>query len=64
MKTVKITETFDGFPNGKDEIRFTKGEEPTVSNAFADLIVAKGLATESGQAEEPAADDSSKETTP
>ncbi|WP_264045518.1 hypothetical protein [Methylobacterium flocculans] len=46
MKTVRITETFDGFPNGKDEVRFTKGEEPTVSVAFADLIVGKGLAKE------------------
>lgn len=46
MKTVRITETFDGFPNGKDEVRFIKGEEPTVSDAFADLIVGKGLAKE------------------
>ena len=49
MKTIRITETFDGFPNGKDEVRFTKGEEPTVSNAFADLITGKGLATEISQ---------------
>jgi len=46
MKTIRITETFDGFPNGKDEVRFCKGEEPTVSNDFADLIVGKGLAKE------------------
>lgn len=46
MKTLRITETFDGFPNGKDEVRFTKGEEPTVSDAFAELIIGKGLAKE------------------
>ncbi|MHC2016310.1 hypothetical protein [Methylobacterium sp. CM6247] len=46
MKTIRITETFDGYPNGKDEKRFTKGDEPEVSNEFADLLVEKGLAKE------------------
>lgn len=46
MKTVRITETFDGYPNGKDEVRFVKGEEPTLSDAFAALVIGKGLAKE------------------
>lgn len=64
MKTVRITETFDGFPNGKEEVRFTKGDEPTLSNAFAGLIVGKGLAIETGDGgpdDEPAATDQNKD---
>lgn len=48
MKTVRIIETFDGFPNGKDERRFTKGEEPELSNEYADLLIKKGHAEEIG----------------
>ncbi|GEP11129.1 hypothetical protein [Methylobacterium gnaphalii] len=55
MKTVRITETFDGYPNGKDERRFTKGDEPEVSDAFADLIIGKGLAKEIDPKPAPAA---------
>lgn len=46
MKTVEITEDFDGYPTGKDERRFTAGERPELSNAYADLLIAKGLARE------------------
>lgn len=50
MKTVRILETFDGYPNGTDEERFVAGETPTLSDDFADLIVGKGLAKEIGAA--------------
>lgn len=46
MKTIRILESFDGFPNGKDEKRFTKGDEPEVSNEYAKLLIDKGLAKE------------------
>lgn len=46
MKTVRITETFDGYPNDKDERRFSAGDEPELSDKFADLIIGKGLAKE------------------
>ena len=46
MKTVEIVRTFDGYPTGKDERRFTAGEQPELSNDYADLIIAKGLARE------------------
>jgi hypothetical protein len=48
MKTVHILEDFTGYPNGKDERHFAKGEQPDpeLSNEFADLIVAKGHARE------------------
>lgn len=51
MKTVRITEDFDAYPNGKDIRRFTRGEEPELANDFADLLVAKGLAKEPPAAE-------------
>ena len=44
MKTVHITEPFTGYPNGKDKRDFAVGEEPELSNEYADLIVGKGLA--------------------
>lgn len=46
MKTVEIVRTFDGYPTGKDERRFTAGEQPELSNDYADLLIAKGLARE------------------
>lgn len=46
MKTVRILEDFDGYPTGKDERRFTIGEEPELSNEYADLLISKGLAKE------------------
>lgn len=57
MKTVKITETFDGYPNGK-RVTYEKGDEVEVADAFADLIIEKGHAKEVSPApaahEEPA----------
>ncbi|MCE4223399.1 hypothetical protein HCU64_06515 [Methylobacterium sp. C25] len=55
MKTVRITETFDGYPNDKDERRFTAGDEPELSDKFADLIIGKGLAKEIAPKPVPAA---------
>ncbi|ACK82454.1 hypothetical protein [Methylorubrum extorquens] len=46
MKTVEILRTFDGYPTGKDERRFTAGEQPELSNEYAALLIAKGLARE------------------
>lgn len=43
MRTVKITETFDGYPNGK-RVTYEKGDEVEVADAFADLIIEKGHA--------------------
>lgn len=45
MKTVRISEGFHAYPNGKKR-DFAEGETPELSNDFADLIVGKGLATE------------------
>lgn len=45
MRTVKITETFDGYPNGK-RVTYEKGTEVEVADAFADLIIEKGHAKE------------------
>lgn len=45
MKTVKILEDFTGYPAGK-KASFAKGTEVSVSDAFADLIIAKGHAKE------------------
>ena len=60
MKTVRITETFDGYPNGKDERRFTAGDEHEMSDAYADLIVGKGLAKEIGAKPAPAGETAKK----
>ena len=46
MKTVSITAGFTGYPNGKDKRHFVQGEEPELSDAYADLLVGKQLATE------------------
>ncbi|MBA9070693.1 hypothetical protein FHR71_004463 [Methylobacterium sp. RAS18] len=48
MKTVEILSTFDGYPTGKEERRFTTGEQPELSNEYAALLIAKGLAKEVG----------------
>ena len=45
MKTVAVTAGFTGYPNGKKR-HFAKGEEPEIADAYADLIVGKGLARE------------------
>lgn len=45
MKTVKILETFDGYPNGKRRT-FVSGTEIEIAGDYADLIVAKGHARE------------------
>ncbi len=45
MKTVVITESFTGYPNGKER-SFTAGEEVEVANEFGDLIITKGHARE------------------
>lgn len=46
MKTIHITEAFAGYPNGKNKRDFAVGEEPELSNEYADLIVGKGLGRE------------------
>lgn len=43
MRTVHILEDFTGYPSGV-KTSFAKGAEPSVPDAFADLIVAKGHA--------------------
>lgn len=63
MKTVRITagaddgyaEGFDGYPNEKDVRHFAPGEEVELSNDYADLLVAKGLAKETGAKAPPKA---------
>ncbi len=45
MKTVKISESFTGYPAGKRR-EFAKGEEPELAVDYADLLVEKGLARE------------------
>lgn len=48
MKTVTITETFDGYPDGPDgkKRRFVAGETPSLDPDYADLLIGKGLAAE------------------
>ena len=47
MRTVKITAAFGGYPSGSGKRHeFAKGEEVSVPAAFAETIVAKGLAKE------------------
>jgi hypothetical protein len=59
MRTVKILESFEGWPDGKSPKNFVQGDEVEVANDFADLIIGKGHAKEvSGKAaakEAPAA---------
>lgn len=49
MKTVKIAESFTGYPQGAKEgsqpVEYLKGQEVEVNDAFAELIVGKGHAT-------------------
>jgi ribosomal protein L9 len=45
MKSVEIIDTFDGYPASK-KVSFTKGEIVEVSDSYADILVAKGLAKE------------------
>ncbi|KQT13993.1 hypothetical protein ASG40_19395 [Methylobacterium sp. Leaf399] len=54
MKTVTILSDFSGYPNGKDERVFAKGDEPELSNEYADLLVSKGLAREVATPKSPA----------
>ena len=48
MKTVVITETFDGYPDGAVEgsrrVSYAEGRSVEVPDAFGDLITGKGLA--------------------
>ncbi|ACL58948.1 hypothetical protein [Methylobacterium nodulans] len=46
MKTVKILESFEGWPTGQAPVRYVAGQQVEVSNEFADLIVGKGHAKE------------------
>lgn len=50
MRTIKITKTFDGYPNGKTKQTFLAGEEIEVSDAYAKLILDKGYGTEKASA--------------
>lgn len=51
MKTVEILTGFHAYPNNKRR-DFAAGETPDLANAFADLIVGKGLAVVIGEATE------------
>ncbi len=47
MKTVKITEGFTGYPTeAGGEVLFVVGDTSELSDAYADLILAKGHAVE------------------
>lgn len=48
MKTVLILEGFHAYPNGQRR-DFAVGDTPELANAFADLIVGKGLAEETSK---------------
>ena len=50
MKTLRIAEAFTGFPDGTDMSArsFVAGEVVDLDDSFADLIIAKGHATEQG----------------
>ncbi len=45
MKTVEITAGFTGYPNDKKR-HFAKGDEPELADAYADMLIGKGLARE------------------
>ena len=53
MKTVTISEPFEGYPDGAEEgsmpATYTAGQVVDVPDEFADLIVGRGLATEGGE---------------
>jgi hypothetical protein len=49
MKTVTILANFDGYPHGKKR-SFVAGEKPELPDAYADLLVGKGLAAKSARA--------------
>lgn len=55
MKTIHVTETFDGYPQGgkagEKPRRFLAGETAEVSDAFADLVAGKGHAQIAADAE-------------
>lgn len=55
MKTVVITAAFDGYPDGRTKRPFVAGEEPTLSDTYADLLIGKGLAREAETTTEAAA---------
>jgi hypothetical protein len=46
MKTIKISEGFEGYPDGRTLRTFQKNEEAEVPKEFADLAIEKGLAKE------------------
>jgi hypothetical protein len=48
MKTIKILETFDGYPNGT-RVTFTEGDEVEVAATYANLLIEKGHAREVGR---------------
>ena len=52
---VTITQTFTGYPDGKDASRtvYEKGQAVDLPDAYAKLVVGKGLATASGPAAAP-----------
>ena len=53
MKTILVREAFDAYPNGKKR-SFAAGDEVEVSDADADLYVAKGHARLQEPKDEPA----------
>ena len=55
MKTVEITESHYGYPDGNKKRYFEKGQTVEVANDYADLIVGKGQGKESKKAAAPAA---------
>lgn len=61
MKTVTILETFDGYPAGEKR-RFVAGETPGLEDAYADLLIAKGLAADPNKATPPKASKAEKQS--
>jgi len=48
VRTIEITDTFDGYPASK-KVSFVKGEVVEVSDAYADILIEKGLAKETSK---------------
>lgn len=55
MRQVEITENFTGYPDDKARRRFLAGETPNLAEAYADMLVEKGLAKDVPAKAEPAA---------
>lgn len=61
MKTVTILETFDGYPDGEKR-RFVVDETPSLDDAYADLLIGKGLAADPSKSTPPKASKAEKQS--